>query len=169
MDDVRPAEAVPHLAELRLGAVWQREERDERFRERHVHLAARRLFTRLDPHLAAGEWIDLAEQAQLHFARKEPVFAAREGTAVRLLHIVLREAAHEVAGDTHVEQELAGAALLVEPERLTWTQELGRRRWAHLRLWIRRRLCPRTGLRRRRSLLCLRLRCDMLPSFDLRR
>src|SRR6266850_1692471 len=43
------------------------------------------------------------------------------------------------------------------PEPLTWTHELRRRRWAHLRLWIRRRLRQRTGRHRRRRHLGLRL------------
>src|SRR5207245_1868343 len=69
--------------------------------------------------------IDLTEERQLDFAGEEAVLLSREGTALGLLDVRLREVADEVSGDSDVEQELAGPALLVERERLARARQLG--------------------------------------------
>src|SRR5204862_2819155 len=68
----------------------------------------------------------------------ETILLAAERAAPGLLHVRLGEIAHEVAGDAHVEEELAAAALLVEREGLPRARQVcdgragrrsPRRRW----------------------------------------
>src|SRR5437762_3288061 len=62
VDHVRVAEAVPHLAELGLGAKRQREHGHARLGEVHGGLGASHAFARLDADLGVGVGVDLAEQ-----------------------------------------------------------------------------------------------------------
>ena len=92
----------------------------------HTRLLPRRLLAGLDAHDAARVGIDLTEQAQLDLAGEEAILLTREGSVLGLLHVALREVADEIAGDADVEQELPGAALLIEGERLTRAEEIER-------------------------------------------
>ena len=85
------------------------------------------LLPRLEAHLGPRIRIDLAEQGELDLAREEVVLEAGEGAALGLLHVVLGEVADEVAGDAHVEEELARAPALVEREGLARPGEVQER------------------------------------------
>src|SRR5262249_53664272 len=84
----------------------------------------------------------------LDLAGKEPVLTAGKGAGVCLLHVLLDDVGDEVAGHAHVEEQLAAAALLVERERLSGTEQVGRRR--RRRLPLRIGGLWRRGRRRRR-------------------
>src|SRR3989441_3783968 len=124
VDDVGVAEAVPYLAELGLGAVRQSEHGNARLGEIHFGIRAARILTRLDPDLGVCVGVDLTEHAQLDLAREEAILLAGERAALGLLDVRLHDVADEVAGDTDVEEELAGAPLLVERERLARAREV---------------------------------------------
>jgi len=112
---VRVAEAVAHLPEFGLGPVRQREQRHVGFREGDRRLLASCFLARLDADNGRGIGIDLTEERELDLTREEPVLLTREGAALGFLDVALGEVADEVAGDADVEQQLAGAALLVLP------------------------------------------------------
>ena len=157
VNDVRPAEAIAHLAQLRLRAIRQRQQRDGRFGEAHAGRRARLFFPGLDPDVGTRVGVDLAEQAQLDLARKEAILAAGEGAGAGLLDVVLGDVADEIAGHAHVEEQLAAATLLVERERLPRAEQVGRRGRRHLRLWICGRWPGRARRRRRGHRRRLRL------------
>ena len=157
VNDVRPAEAIAHLAQLRLRAIRQRQQRDGRFGEAHAGRRARLFFPGLDPDVGTRVGVDLAEQAQLDLARKEAILAAGEGAGAGLLDVVLGDVADEIAGHAHVEEQLAAATLLVERERLPRAEQVGRRGRRHLRLWICGRWPARARRRRRGHRRRLRL------------
>src|SRR5439155_1467093 len=127
VDHVRVPEAVPHLAELGLGSERQREERDAGLGELHTKFLAPRLLAGLDTNLCIRIRVHLAEERELDLAREEAVLLAGERPALGFLDVRLREVAHEIAGDPDVEEDLAGAALRVERERLVRTRQLGER------------------------------------------
>ena len=105
---VQQPEAVAHLSHLELRIEGQGEQRQVGLGQPEGELARLvRLLAGLDDHLAAGKGIDLAEEAQLDFSRKEAIFPAREGPRVGLVHVALGEVGDEIAGDAHVEEELA--------------------------------------------------------------
>src|SRR5439155_19327135 len=108
----------------------------------------------LDRPVGVGVGIDLAEQRQLALAREETILLAAERAAPGLLHVRLGEIAHEVAGDAHVEEELAAAALLVEREGLPRARQVcdgragrrsPRRRWRGRRGPLRLELLQPVG------------------------
>src|SRR5215467_14516969 len=113
VNGIGEAEAIAHEPELGLRAEGQGHERKVRLREAHGDVAAI-LLPRFESHLGAGVGIDLTEQAELDLAREEQILEAGEGPAGGLLHVVLRQVAHEIARDAHVEKELARATLLIE-------------------------------------------------------
>src|SRR2546422_4636376 len=125
---VRVAETVSHLTEASLGAKGEREHGDVGLGQVHACVSPARFFSRFDPDDRGGVGIDLTEEGQLDLAREEPVLLPREGSAPGPLDVALRDVADEVAGDTHVEQELARAPLLIEGVGLAWAQEVDRRR-----------------------------------------
>ena len=127
VDHVRVAEAVPHLAELGLGAKRQREHGHARLGEVHGGLGASHAFARLDADLGVGVGVDLAEQRQLDLAWEEAVLLSGEGPPPGFLDVRLRDVADEVADDADIEQELTAAALRVERERLARARQVGER------------------------------------------
>ncbi len=161
MDDVRVAEAVSHLAELRLRPPGQGEERHRRLGEAHVELAPATRLAGFHPHLGVGVGVDLAEEAQLDLAREETVLLSAKRAAPGLLHVRLGEVTDEVASDTHVEEELAGAALLVEREGLSRARQVrdgrARRRSPRRRRRGHGRQCGSGHRRGRRGPLSLEL------------
>jgi len=134
VDDVGVPEARAHLAELRLGAPGEGEQRDGGLGERDAGVGARRVLAGLDAHLGARVGIHLAEQLELDLAREEAVLAPGEGARARLRDVALGQVADEIPRHAHVEEELTGSALPVERERLARPHEVlrregGRRRW----------------------------------------
>jgi len=87
-----------------------------------------RLLPRFDSHDRGSVRIDLAEERELDFTRKEAVFLPGEGSASRSRDVALRDVAHEVAGDAQIEQELTRAPLLVQGEGLSRSRQVHRRR-----------------------------------------
>ena len=128
VDLVRPAEAVAHLAESRLGAERQREKCEVGFGQGDAGLLTASFFSRFDSHDRGSIRIDLAEERELDFTRKEAVLLPGKGSASCSRDVTLRDVAHEVAGDADVEQQLARAPLLVQGERLPWPRQIDRRR-----------------------------------------
>src|SRR5439155_25863096 len=122
------AEAVAHLAEPRLGAERQREERQVRLGQAHAGRVAPPFLAGLDAYDRRGVRVDLAEERELDLAREEAVLLTGERAAARPLDVARRDVADEVAGDAHVEQELTRAALLVQGEGLAGAQDGERRR-----------------------------------------
>src|SRR5215510_8037391 len=78
-------------------------------------------------HDRRGVRVDLAEKGELDLAREEPVLEAREASAASFLDVAPGQLTDEIAGDADVEQELAGAALLVKAEGLPWPRDIERR------------------------------------------
>ena len=151
------AEAHGDLAEAQLGAERERQEREIGLGQRCFRLARAvlELLRELEPEMALGVRVDPSEQVQLDLSREEAVLTPREGPALGVLHVALREAAGEIGDDPDIEEELPGPAPLVERERLARAREVGerdpRRRWRH---------CGRLSSDRRgRS----RLRLDLEP------
>ena len=118
VDLVRPAEAIAHLADSRLRAEGEGEEREVGLGEADTGLGAPLFLSGFDPHDRRGVRVDLAEERELDLPREEPVLLTGKAPAPGLLDVVMGELADEVTGDADVEQELARAALLVEPEGL---------------------------------------------------
>ena len=117
--EVAPAEA--HAAELRLEAPGDGHERQVGLGELDVERAGPvllELVTGLDPHLGARIGVDLAEEAHLDLPGEDAVLLALKRAGPRLLDPLRGEAAREVPGHPHVEEELAGAPPLVQRERL---------------------------------------------------
>src|SRR2546427_976921 len=106
VDLVRVAETVAHLAEPRLSAERQREERQVRLGQAHAGIGAPRFLAGLDPHDRRGVRVYLAEERELDLAWEEAVLLAGERTAARPLDVARGDVADEVARDAHIEQEL---------------------------------------------------------------
>src|SRR5215510_11418864 len=64
----------------------------------------------LEAHFRPRVGIDLSEEGDLDLTREEEILQAGKAAALVLLHVVLGQVADEVAGDTHVEEKLPGAA-----------------------------------------------------------
>src|SRR2546425_7364894 len=133
VDDVRIPEAVAHLADLGLGPEREGEQGEVSLGELYVDLFPAPLLAPLDADLGVGVRVHLAEEPELDLAREEAVLLSREGATLGLLDIRLGDVADEVAGDADVEEEMAGAPLLVEGERLARARQVDRRD-----SWIRR-------------------------------
>src|SRR5262249_62019357 len=80
------------------------------------------------------------EEGDLDLAWEEEILQAGEAAALVLLHVVLGQVAHEVAGDAHVEEELTGTAPLVEREWLAGLDEVERGGLATRRALLRHHL-----------------------------
>src|SRR2546422_1280046 len=128
VDHVRVPETVPHLAELGLGSERQREEGHTCLGELHPEFLAPRLLAGLDTNLCIRIRVHLAEEGELDLAREEAILLAGERPALGLLDVRLRDVADEIAGDPDVEEELSGAALLIQRKRLARPRQLGERR-----------------------------------------
>src|SRR5687767_8712044 len=123
---VQEAEATPYLPQPELGAIGEREERHVGLREVDGGFGARLALARLDPHHALRVRVDLTEEVQLDLAGEETVLTPWKAPGVRLVDVALGEVAGEVGGDADVEEELTGAAALVQRERLAGAREVGR-------------------------------------------
>ena len=151
---VQEPEAIAHLSQLGLGVEGKGHEGQVGFGKAHAELPAPRLLLCLEDDLGPGIRIDLPEQGDLDLPREEVVLEPGEGAALRLLHVVLRQVADEVAGDPHVEEQLTRAPALVKRKRLARPREIDQR-WHPAR---RRRTCGRA--RRRLAHRRPRWRCD---------
>src|SRR3989454_822233 len=127
VDHVRVPETVPHLAELGLGSERQREEGHTCLGELHTEFLAPRLLAGLDTNLCIRIRVHLAEEGELDLAREEAILLTGERPALGLLDVRLRDVADEIAGDPDVEEELSGAALLIQRKRLARPRQLGER------------------------------------------
>src|SRR5215471_20060641 len=128
VDRIEIAEAVAHEPHLELGAVGEGHQGQVRLGEIDVETAVAGILLGLEAHFGPRVGIDLAEEGDLDLAWEEEILQAGEAAALVLLDVVLGQVAYEVAGDAHIEKELAGAAPLVEREWLAGLDEVERRR-----------------------------------------
>src|SRR6266542_269844 len=140
MARVQEAEAVAHLAHLELRPPRQGEQREVRLGETDADLLLGCPLAALDPDLRPRIGIDLAEEIELDFSRKEAVLAAGERPGPGAVDVALREVGDEITGDPHVEQELTGSPCAVQREGLPALEQIHGRRRRGRRLCRTRRL-----------------------------